>query len=179
MLLQVLAVLAALAYLAMQAWGLFASLRHGRALAGAGRNAAGRAGALIVAQQFLASAAAPASATPAAISAAARAAWLRLFGERVRRADAADLVVGHAAPRLPRQAHLPRIARGLPVLLLHGYGCNSGYWTQLTPLLDAAGISHATLDLEPITADIDDYVPLVRARGCSSCAPRTRRAASW
>jgi triacylglycerol esterase/lipase EstA (alpha/beta hydrolase family) len=48
-----------------------------------------------------------------------------------------------------------------PVLLLHGYGCNSGYWAHLTPLLDAARISHATLDLAPVTASIDAYVPLV------------------
>jgi triacylglycerol esterase/lipase EstA (alpha/beta hydrolase family) len=48
-----------------------------------------------------------------------------------------------------------------PVLLLHGYGCNSGYWAHLTPLLDAARISHATVDLEPVAASIDDYVPLV------------------
>lgn len=48
-----------------------------------------------------------------------------------------------------------------PVLLVHGYGCNSGYWAHLTPLLDAARISHATLDLAPVTASIDDYVPLV------------------
>ena len=48
-----------------------------------------------------------------------------------------------------------------PVLLLHGYGCNSGYWAQLTPLLDAARISHASLDLEPVLGAIDDYVPLV------------------
>jgi pimeloyl-ACP methyl ester carboxylesterase len=48
-----------------------------------------------------------------------------------------------------------------PVLLLHGYGCNSGYWAYLVPLLDAARISHATVDLEPVTGAIDDYVPLV------------------
>ena len=48
-----------------------------------------------------------------------------------------------------------------PVLLLHGYGCNSGYWSHLAPRLDAAGISHATVDLEPLTGDIDDYAPLV------------------
>lgn len=48
-----------------------------------------------------------------------------------------------------------------PVLLLHGYGCNSGYWAHLTPMLDAAHISHATLDLAPVTASIEAYVPLV------------------
>jgi triacylglycerol esterase/lipase EstA (alpha/beta hydrolase family) len=52
-------------------------------------------------------------------------------------------------------------SRSPPVLLLHGYGCNSGYWAHLVPLLDAARISHATVDLEPVTGDIDGYVPLV------------------
>ena len=52
-------------------------------------------------------------------------------------------------------------ARGAPVLLLHGYGCNSGYWAHLTPLLAAERISHATVDLEPVLGAIDDYVPLV------------------
>jgi pimeloyl-ACP methyl ester carboxylesterase len=49
----------------------------------------------------------------------------------------------------------------VPVLLLHGYGCNSAYWTHLIARLDAARISHATLDLEPVSAGIDDYAPLV------------------
>jgi triacylglycerol esterase/lipase EstA (alpha/beta hydrolase family) len=49
----------------------------------------------------------------------------------------------------------------VPVLLLHGYGANSGYWAHLTPLLDAARISHASVDLEPVAAGIDDYAPLV------------------
>jgi pimeloyl-ACP methyl ester carboxylesterase len=39
-----------------------------------------------------------------------------------------------------------------PVLLLHGYGCNSGYWAHLAPRLDAARISHASVDLEPVWA---------------------------
>ncbi|MCA1856575.1 alpha/beta fold hydrolase [Massilia oculi] len=50
---------------------------------------------------------------------------------------------------------------GIPVLLLHGYGCNSGYWSHLLPRLEAAGISHATLDLAPLTGDIDGYVAQV------------------
>lgn len=54
-----------------------------------------------------------------------------------------------------------------PVLLLHGYGCNSGYWAHLVPLLDARHISHASLDLEPVLGAIDDYVPLVQ-RGVDS-----------
>jgi pimeloyl-ACP methyl ester carboxylesterase len=48
-----------------------------------------------------------------------------------------------------------------PVLLLHGWGCNSGYWIDLLPRLDAAGISYARLDLEPMLGSIDDYLPMV------------------
>jgi pimeloyl-ACP methyl ester carboxylesterase len=61
-------------------------------------------------------------------------------------------------------------SRTAPVLLLHGYGCNSGYWSHLTPLLDAARISHATLDLEPLMGAIDDYVPLVQRAADQLCA---------
>jgi pimeloyl-ACP methyl ester carboxylesterase len=50
-----------------------------------------------------------------------------------------------------------------PVLLLHGYGCNSGYWSHLVPRLDAARISHAAVDLEPVMGDIDGYAPMVDA----------------
>jgi triacylglycerol esterase/lipase EstA (alpha/beta hydrolase family) len=61
---------------------------------------------------------------------------------------------------------LPRMviheqASAPPVLLLHGYGCNSGYWAHLAPRLDDAHISHATLDLAPVTASIDALVPQV------------------
>ncbi|WP_370662713.1 esterase/lipase family protein [Massilia frigida] len=56
-----------------------------------------------------------------------------------------------------------------PVLLLHGYGCNSGYWAHLARHLDAARISHASLDLEPLLAGIDDFVPLVRRAADALC----------
>ncbi|MGZ8356646.1 MAG: lipase family alpha/beta hydrolase [Telluria sp.] len=58
---------------------------------------------------------------------------------------------------------------GTPVLLLHGYGCNSGYWVHLVALLDAARISHASLDLEPLGAPIDAYVPAVARAVESLC----------
>ena len=57
-----------------------------------------------------------------------------------------------------------------PVLLLHGYGCNSGYWASLAPMLDAARISHATLDLEPLTGDIDDYAERIEEAAGRLCA---------
>jgi triacylglycerol esterase/lipase EstA (alpha/beta hydrolase family) len=53
--------------------------------------------------------------------------------------------------------HLASEARGLPVLLVHGYGCNGGYWTQLAQVLTQERISHATVDLEPVTGDIDSF----------------------
>ena len=49
----------------------------------------------------------------------------------------------------------------LPVLLIHGYGANSGYWHHSSKLLARAGISHQALELEPILASIDDYAALI------------------
>jgi triacylglycerol esterase/lipase EstA (alpha/beta hydrolase family) len=107
-----------------------------------------------------------ASATPAEFRLGA-AGWLRLFGEEFA---ASMLQSSWSMPRAaPRQVIHPGSARP-PVLLLHGYGCNSGYWDHLTPLLDAAGISHATLDLEPITCGIDDYAGPVERAVESLCA---------
>ena len=60
--------------------------------------------------------------------------------------------------------------RHVPVLLVHGYGCNSGYWAHLVPLLDREGISHAGIDLEPVAGSIDDYAPLIEERVRALCA---------
>lgn len=54
-------------------------------------------------------------------------------------------------------SHLVASDRAYPVLLLHGYGANSGFWHQLHRRLQVEGISHAAIDLEPILGDIDDY----------------------
>ncbi|SEN99592.1 alpha/beta hydrolase fold [Duganella sp. CF517] len=61
-------------------------------------------------------------------------------------------------------------ARGLPVLLIHGYACNSGYWLPMSKLLTRARISHYGIDLEPPGAAIDDFVPQVRAAVERLCA---------
>lgn len=59
--------------------------------------------------------------------------------------------------------HLVPGARSLPVLLLHGYGCNGGYWAKLGQRLRQAGIGYQALDMELAPdASLDDYVPLVR-----------------
>ncbi len=44
-----------------------------------------------------------------------------------------------------------------PVLLLHGYGANSGFWHRLHGRLAEGRISHAALDLEPVLGSIDAY----------------------
>ncbi|WBS04723.1 alpha/beta fold hydrolase [Pseudoduganella sp. SL102] len=49
-------------------------------------------------------------------------------------------------------------ARALPVLLVHGYGCNGGFWAALRARLRCERMSHDTVDLEPVTAPLDDYV---------------------
>lgn len=49
----------------------------------------------------------------------------------------------------------------LPVLLIHGYGCNSGYWHRTRKPLDEAGVAYRAIDLEPVFGDIEAYVPMV------------------
>jgi triacylglycerol lipase len=51
----------------------------------------------------------------------------------------------------------------LPVLLVHGYGCNSGYWHGMSKTLSNAGITHYAVSLEPVDVGIDDYADLVHA----------------
>jgi pimeloyl-ACP methyl ester carboxylesterase len=92
---------------------------------------------------------------------------LRLFGEEFL---ATMLQASWFMPRARASRKIYPDARHPPVLLLHGYGCNSGYWAQLAPLLDAAQISHAALDLEPIMGDIDDYVAPVQRAVDGLCA---------
>lgn len=49
----------------------------------------------------------------------------------------------------------------LPVLLIHGYGCNSGYWHWMSKALCDAHITHYAVDMEPVFGSIDGYAPLV------------------
>lgn len=51
----------------------------------------------------------------------------------------------------------------LPVLLIHGYGCNSGYWHWMSKALQEARISHYALDMEPVLSSIDSYVALIES----------------
>ncbi|MDQ1921000.1 esterase/lipase family protein [Massilia pseudoviolaceinigra] len=106
-----------------------------------------------------------ASATPAPFR-IGPGAMLRLFAEEFMATMLqSSWFMAHAVAR--QRIHAGSTAP--PVLLLHGYGCNSGYWAHLTRQLDAARISHASLDLEPVLAGIDDFVPLVQHAADALC----------
>ncbi len=51
-----------------------------------------------------------------------------------------------------------------PLLLIHGYQCNRGFWFWLRPRLEAAGWTVATHNLEPAWADIDFYAEGIARR---------------
>jgi triacylglycerol esterase/lipase EstA (alpha/beta hydrolase family) len=95
-----------------------------------------------------------------------RMARLRLFGGEFK---ASMLSSSWFMARASAATRIYPDASGLPVLLLHGYGCNSGYWAHLVPLLDARRISHATVDLAPMMGDIDGYVPMVEQAARALC----------
>lgn len=59
---------------------------------------------------------------------------------------------------------------GPPVLLLHGYGSNSGFWKPLAKALSRAGISHAAIDLEPVMGSIDDYAASIEHAAQALCS---------
>jgi triacylglycerol esterase/lipase EstA (alpha/beta hydrolase family) len=107
-----------------------------------------------------------ASPTPPAYRLAFRA-RLRMLAEEFR---ASMLVTSWHVPRGRARMTVHGQGERVPVLLVHGYGCNSGYWAHLVPLLDREGISHASVDLEPVAGSIDDYAPLIEERVQALCA---------
>ena len=65
---------------------------------------------------------------------------------------------------MPFHTFRKRIAKNpacLPVLLIHGYGCNSGYWHSMSKVLMHANITHYAVDMEPVFGTIDAYAPIV------------------
>jgi triacylglycerol esterase/lipase EstA (alpha/beta hydrolase family) len=93
--------------------------------------------------------------------------WLRLWGEEFA---ASMLQSSWHTPRGKARQVLFDDAATLPVLLLHGYGCNSGFWQHLGRRLTVARISHASVDLFPVTADIDAYSAQVEAAAAALLA---------
>lgn len=59
--------------------------------------------------------------------------------------------------------HVANKPAALPVLLIHGYGCNSGYWHTMSKALADANITHYAIDMEPVIGSIDEYVPMIHA----------------
>jgi len=106
------------------------------------------------------------SPTPAAFRLGPRA-RLRLLAGEFRESM---LTTSWRMPRALAQMRIHADGTQVPVLLLHGYGCNSGYWAHLVPLLDAARISHASVDLAPIGGDIDGYAAQVQRGVEQLCA---------
>lgn len=49
----------------------------------------------------------------------------------------------------------------LPVLLIHGYVCNSGQWQTLSQCLIKNQITHYAVDLEPVLGSIDCFAPII------------------
>jgi triacylglycerol lipase len=59
---------------------------------------------------------------------------------------------------------------GLPVLLIHGYGCNSGYWHAMSKTLANANVTHYAINLEPVFGDIDHYAAMIHKAIETICA---------
>ncbi len=58
--------------------------------------------------------------------------------------------------------HLPRTSRGLRgVVFIHGYICNRGLWNPWMKRLLKLDRAFVAVNLEPVFASIDDYIPLV------------------
>ncbi|HTN67560.1 MAG TPA: alpha/beta fold hydrolase [Burkholderiaceae bacterium] len=86
--------------------------------------------------------------------------WRRLFWQEF---DATLLASSWSMP-FRRFRQRPAVTpRGPAVLLVHGYGCNSGYWDGMSRVLARTHISHHALDLEPVLGSIDQYVPALDA----------------
>ncbi|MNK54874.1 Extracellular esterase EstB precursor [compost metagenome] len=160
MLLQVLAVLG-VAYLAMQAWGVVSPMLA--VLLALAMLLAVRA--LIVVRNFRESRRLGSPVPPEYQLGTMGAA--RLFLGELR-ATLWTSSWGMLRPRLHAAGTIP--GQGMPVLLVHGYVCNGGYWTKLSLQLARAGIVHKAIDLEPINADIEEFVPLVEQAITELCA---------
>lgn len=61
-------------------------------------------------------------------------------------------------------SRLPPRTGALPVLLVHGYICNSGIWAPMRRFLEANSVPTYTHDLEPVYAGIDDYAAALESR---------------
>lgn len=70
---------------------------------------------------------------------------------------------------LKRDAPSPPGENRLPLLLVHGYCSNRGFWWWLKPRLEARGCRVATLTLEPLFGSIDGYAEQLGRRVEALC----------
>jgi triacylglycerol lipase len=54
--------------------------------------------------------------------------------------------------------------RPLPLLLIHGYQCNRGFWIWMRWRLETAGWTVATHNMEPVWTEIDNYADGIERR---------------
>ena len=80
-----------------------------------------------------------------------------------------SLLIPFASRHVPLQADA-RKSPYLPVLLIHGYQCNRAMWWWMRKRLLRAGFQVATLDMEPMFADIDDFALQVAQSVEALCA---------
>jgi triacylglycerol esterase/lipase EstA (alpha/beta hydrolase family) len=101
-------------------------------------------------------------------------AFLRMFAAEF----AASMMLQSWTVLRPRtKFHLSGKDAAMPVLLVHGYGCDGAYWSRLARLLRQAGASYMTVDLEPLFGGIDDYAPQIEAALQQLCAATGKRQA--
>ncbi len=91
------------------------------------------------------------------------------FGQRVRLFWDEFVSLAQSAPKMVLYRLLmrdpPPAPAALPVLLLHGVGCNAGVWTGLRRHLEAAGLGPVyALSYGPPLASIDSFAPQVAAK---------------
>lgn len=80
---------------------------------------------------------------------------------------AAVYVFSYASLRAMPDLILPprQVREHLPVLFVHGYTCNAGFWRRFIALFSPRWGAHlATISLEPVHGSIDDYAPAIEQR---------------
>ncbi|HVE54194.1 MAG TPA: alpha/beta fold hydrolase [Ramlibacter sp.] len=66
--------------------------------------------------------------------------------------------------------HLQPGLAGTPVVFIHGFMCNRGFWTPWMQRLRDLGHPYVAVNLEPLFASIDDYGPIIDAAVASISA---------
>lgn len=75
-----------------------------------------------------------------------------------------------------RAGGAPAVAPVAPLVLVHGFGCNRGVWLPVLKRLHALAIPYTAINLEPMLASIDEYLPAIdravrSARAATGLAP--------